>query len=183
MEQGWTQLARFIESVSHLSDGLDVTKGGSTGALGDEVDSLVDAAHGRHIDSLATDNTARADTGRVLTGGRVDDGIHQLLDRVLVGEEVDDVESVLDDADGHDLLAVVAAVHHQGACHTLDNRALRLLEALLLEATGRVRHKLRKLGLDGDVILEGDVADGDVIVAPLVEELHLASIALRRHPD
>ena len=35
------------------------------------------------------------------------------LDRVLVGEEVDDLESVRDDADSQELLSVVAALHHQ----------------------------------------------------------------------
>lgn len=35
------------------------------------------------------------------------------LDRVLVGEEVDDLKGVRDNADGHQLLAVVATLHHQ----------------------------------------------------------------------
>ena len=35
------------------------------------------------------------------------------LDGVLVGEEVDDLESVRDDADSQELLSVVAALHHQ----------------------------------------------------------------------
>ena len=34
------------------------------------------------------------------------------LERVLVGEEVDDLESVRDDADSQELLSVVAALHH-----------------------------------------------------------------------
>jgi hypothetical protein len=37
------------------------------------------------------------------------------LDGVLVGEEVDDLECMCDDADSHKLLAVVAALHHQTA--------------------------------------------------------------------
>ena len=39
-------------------------------------------------------------------------GRYAHLDGVLVGEEVDDLERVRDDADGEELLAVVAAVHH-----------------------------------------------------------------------
>jgi hypothetical protein len=35
------------------------------------------------------------------------------LDGVLVGEEVDDLKCVCDDANCHELLAVVAALHHQ----------------------------------------------------------------------
>ena len=40
-------------------------------------------------------------------------GRYAHLDGVLVGEEVDDLERVRDDADGEELLAVVAALHHQ----------------------------------------------------------------------
>jgi hypothetical protein len=61
-----------------LSNGLDVTEGSSTSTLGDEVDSLVDTAHGRNINSLATDNTSGSNTCGVLTGRGVDDGIHKL---------------------------------------------------------------------------------------------------------
>ena len=168
-------------TASHLGDGLDVTESGGTCTLGDQVDGLVDTAHGGHVDSLATDDTAGANTRGVLTGGRVDDGVNKLLDGVGVGEQVDDIESVLDDANGHDLLAVVAPKHHEGAGEALDDRALGLLEALLLEAASAVGHELSELGLDGDVILEGDVSHGDVIVAPLVEELDLASVTLRCH--
>ena len=39
------------------------------------------------------------------------------LDGVLVGEEVDDLERVRDNADGQELLAVVAALHHQAVCY------------------------------------------------------------------
>ena len=35
------------------------------------------------------------------------------LDGVLVGEEVNDLKRVRNNADGHELLAVVAALHHQ----------------------------------------------------------------------
>ena len=40
------------------------------------------------------------------------------LDGVLVGEEVDDLKRVRDNADGQELLAVVAALHH----HAIDLR-------------------------------------------------------------
>jgi hypothetical protein len=35
------------------------------------------------------------------------------LNGVLVGEEVDDLECMCNDADSHKLLAVVASLHHQ----------------------------------------------------------------------
>ena len=49
---------------------------------------------------------------------------------------------------------------------------------LELKVARQVRHKL---GLDGDVILNGDVSHGDVIVAPLVKELHLTRQGIGRH--
>ena len=39
---------------------------------------------------------------------------------------MDDLEAVLDDPHGHELLAVVAAVHHQGVHQALDDRAVGL---------------------------------------------------------
>ena len=39
------------------------------------------------------------------------------LERVLVGQEMDDFESMSDDAESHELLAVVAALHHQAINH------------------------------------------------------------------
>ena len=47
------------------------------------------------------------------------------LQWVLPGEEMDNLEAVLDDPDGHQLLAVVAAVHHQAVDQTLDNWTLK----------------------------------------------------------
>ena len=170
---------------------------------GEESDGLVDPAERGDIDGLATDGTLGADTGGVLTGTSVDDGVNENLggygnvslrilalllaecadlDGVLVGEEVDDLERVRDDADGQELLAVVAALHHQ-ACivsdfrslhflrlcdkdtpvnQSLNDRHLRLLELLLSITAGGVGE------VDGvadlDVVSEGDVLDLDTIV-------------------
>ncbi|GMR31747.1 hypothetical protein PMAYCL1PPCAC_01942, partial [Pristionchus mayeri] len=109
-----------------LSDGLDAT-------------CLVDTSEGRHVDGLTTDGTGTSDTGRVFTGSRVDD-----------------LERVLDNADGHELLSVVASVHHQRACKTLND--------------GGVGKVLGVLLLDGDVVDKRDV--------PLSEELDLGKVAL-----
>ena len=50
-----------------------------------------------------------------------------------------DLEGVGDDADGHELLAIVAAIHHQRVCEALDNGALCLAEPLDSISAGRVR--------------------------------------------
>ncbi len=76
-----------------------------TYSVSDEVDSLVDTSEGGNIDGLSADDTGTADTGGVLTRTRVHDGLHEDLQGVLVGEEVDDVEGVLGNADSQQLLA------------------------------------------------------------------------------
>lgn len=50
-----------------------------------------------------------------------------------------DLERVRNDADGHELLAVVAAVHHQRVGEALNDGAVGLAEALGGIATGGVR--------------------------------------------
>ena len=66
--------------------------------------------------------------------------------------ETYDLEGVGNDADSHELLSVVAAVHHEGVGETLNDGALGLPEALDSISAGRV----------GDV--DGG-ADLDVIAA------------------
>lgn len=51
-----------------------------------------------------------------------------------------DLEGVSDNADSHELLSVVAAVHHERVGETLNDGALRLAETLLGVAAGGVRH-------------------------------------------
>ena len=103
------------------------------------------------------------------------------LDGVLVGEEVDDLERVRDNADGKELLAVVAAVHHHAnqiprfsslppavfplrdapVDQTLKNRHLRLLELLL----GKTACSVGQVDgmADLNVVRKGDVVDVDTI--------------------
>ena len=42
--------------------------------------------------------------------------------------------------DSHELLAVIASVHHQRICEALDDRALRLSETFAGISTGRMRY-------------------------------------------
>ena len=53
-------------------------------------------------------------------------------------EKTNDLKSVIDDPDGHQLLAVVAPVHHQGVCQALDDGALGFAEAFHGVAAGGV---------------------------------------------
>ena len=49
-----------------------------------------------------------------------------------------DFKGVGNDADSHELLAIVAAVHHQGVCKAFDDWALGFAEALDCIAAGGV---------------------------------------------
>lgn len=53
------------------------------------------------------------------------------LDRVLLSNKVDDLESVLDDSDSHDLFTVVSAVHHERVDQSLNDGHSSLCELLL----------------------------------------------------
>ena len=72
----------------------------------------------------------------------------------LSGEQMDDLERVLEDADGHELFAIVAAVHHERIGHPLHDGALGLAEPFGRVTAGAVRQKLGVLFLDGQVVLK-----------------------------
>ena len=91
---------------------------------------LVNSSEWRHINSLSSDSSSTSNTCRVLTWSRVDDGVDQDLKWVLTGQEMDDLETVLDNSDCQQLLAVVSSVHHQAVDQTLNNWALGLAESL-----------------------------------------------------
>ena len=71
-----------------------------------------------------------SNTCGIFTGTTVDDCVDGDLKGVLVGEEVDDVESMFDDSDGQELLTVVSSVHHEGVGQSLDDGALGFAESL-----------------------------------------------------
>ena len=74
---------------------------------------LVDSSEWRDVHSLSSDSSGTANTSGVLAGTGVDDGVHHHLERVLSGQQVDDLEAVLDDPHSQQLLAVVPPVHHE----------------------------------------------------------------------
>jgi hypothetical protein len=47
--------------------------------------------------------------------------VNEDLDGVEVGEKVDDLESVSNDSDGHELLSVVSSLHHQRVDESLND--------------------------------------------------------------
>ena len=111
----------------------------NTYTSGQKVDGLVHATERGHIDGLTTDGTSGTNSGGVLTRSGVDNGINEDLKRILLGEEVDDLESVLHDSHSHDLLTVVAAVHHEGVGQSFHNWTVSLAESLDVVTTCGVR--------------------------------------------
>ena len=122
-----------------LSTRLDVSEGTVSSTLSDQRDSLVDSSERRNINGLSSDNTTRSDTGRVFASSSVLDGINNNLNRVLIGQKVNDFEGLLDDSDSHLLLTVVSTLHHHGVDESLNNWAGGLSESLLLVATSSMR--------------------------------------------
>jgi hypothetical protein len=172
------------KALGHRLDVAERGQTGTLGEEGDGLewesawcDNIADAtnvvhtAQGRDIDRLAADGSGTTDAGRVLTGASVDDGVDEDLEgvlqteretervqgeqRYLAGEEVDDLEGVLDDANSQQLLAVVASAHHEGVDNTLDDGALGLAEAADGIATSGVGDVHSAGVLDGDVVLHG----------------------------
>ena len=96
----------------------------STYTSGQESESEAHTAEGGHIHSLTTDNTSSTNTGGVFTRSSVGNGLHKNLDGVLLGHQVDDIESLLHNLHSVHLLTSVAAVEHQAVSQTLNERAL-----------------------------------------------------------
>merc|ERR1719186_590408 len=82
------------------------------------------------------------------------------------------ISKLLDNADSHELLSVVAAVHHQGVHQTLNNGALSLPEPLSSEPSSGVGKIPGVLLLHSDVILQGHVRNLNIVTAPLSEKLN-----------
>lgn len=61
---------------------------------------------------------------------------------------------MLHDSHGHELLSVVTAVHHEGVHQPLDDGALCFTETLCGIPPGAVGKVLRRLLLNGYVVLE-----------------------------
>ena len=102
---------------------------------------------------MATDNTGSTNASGIFARSRVDDGINNNLDGVLVRQKMDDFQGVLNDSDGHELLTVVASLLHEAADKTLNDRARSLTESLLLVSSSGVRKVNSVVALACDVIL------------------------------
>jgi len=153
-----------------LGNGFRVVESGFTGADGEEGDGLVDTSEWGDIDGLSSDGTLGSDSGGVFSWASVDNGVDEDLDWVLLGDEVDDLESVLDDSDGHDLFTVVSSVHHEGVDQSLNDGHSSLGELLLGVSASSVGNVDGMV--DVDVVGQGDVLDLDLLRVPFAEELN-----------
>jgi len=136
-----------------LSNSLDVAECSLSCTSAQQPDSLIDSSKRRHINSLSAYSTSTTNTGGVFTGTRVDDGIDQNLEWVVSSQQMDDLKSVLQDANSHQLLSVVTSVHHEGVCDTLNNGALSLTETLSSITSSTVGQEFGILLFNSQVIL------------------------------
>jgi len=137
----------------NLGHGLEVAEASLACTSSNKVQGVVHTAERRHIDGLTTHDSSSTNTGAILPGSRVDDGIDQDLDGVLIGGKVDNLEAVHDNADGHELLSIVAALAHEAADEALHDGARRLAETLLLVSASGVWEENGMGSLAGNVIL------------------------------
>ena len=85
-KQKSTDLGSVDQLVSQtLGDRLDVPEGGISGPGTQQPDGLVHTSQRGHINGLTSHRTSTTDSGGVLTGSTVDDGIHQHLEGILEG--------------------------------------------------------------------------------------------------
>ena len=118
-----------------------------SGSLADQINSLVDSSQWRHIDGLSSNGTSGSNSRGVLSGSGLDDGLEENLKRVLSGQQVDDLESLLEDSHGHLLFTVLSVVtNHDLIDKSLGDWALNLLESFLLIFTSGVWHVHLSLG-------------------------------------
>lgn len=88
----------------------------------------------------------------------VNHSIDDDLNWVQVGEQMDDFHSVPDDTNGHQLLSVVAAVHHERVCEPLNDRTLGFPEPLCRVPSSSVWNVGRVLSShNADVVDQRDV--------------------------
>ena len=149
-----------------LGDGLDVSEGTVSCTGANQVDGLIHSAQWRHIYSLTAHHTCWAHSCGVFTRTSVLHSIHEHLDGVLVGEEVDDLEGMLDNAHCHELLAVVAAMHHHGAHQALNDGAQSLAEASHLVSALSVGKEQLSRFADGNVVHQTQVRQHHILVGP-----------------
>ncbi|EEQ41039.1 hypothetical protein CLUG_05166 [Clavispora lusitaniae ATCC 42720] len=167
---------RTLGSVDQLfgqtfSNGLDVSERSLSSTNGQQSNGGVDSSQRRDIDSLSSDGTGRTDSGGVFSGTRVDNSVDNNLQWVLLGQDVDDLQSVLDDSNSLQLLTVVLTVHHQRVGQSLDNWTLSLSESLGSVSTSSVGDE--HWGSDSNVVNQRNVLDFDIFKRPLVEQLDL----------
>lgn len=93
------------------------------------------------------------------------------LDRVLIRDEVDDLEGMAHNVDSEQLFASVPAGKHEGSHQTLHDRARRLAESATLVTLGSVRQVHSKLRFHSNVVFQRNVIDRDIIIGPACDEI------------
>lgn len=154
-----------------FSNSLDVSERSLSSTDGQQSNGGVDSSQRRDIDGLSSDGTRRTDSGGVFSGTRVDNSVNDNLQWVLLGQNVDDLQGVLDDSDSLQLLTVVLTVHHQGVGQSLNNWTLSLSESLGSVSASSVGDE--HWGSDLDVVNQRNILDLDTLERPLVEQLDL----------
>lgn len=122
-----------------LGDRLDVTERSFTSTCAQEPDGLVDTSERRNVDGLTSHSTGATDSRRIFSWAAVLDRVDQDFQRILSSKQMNNFESVFNNTNSHELLAVVSTVHHERAGQTLDNGAESLVKSFDLITASCVR--------------------------------------------
>lgn len=79
---------------------------------------------------------------------------HPCFQAYLSCEQMNDFKGMLDDAHGHEFLAIVAPMHHHGVGETLHNRALGFAKALSSITSGTMGQIFSIFLLHSNIILQ-----------------------------
>lgn len=162
-----------------FSDGLGGSEWVLSRSLGDEIDGSIDSSQGWDVDGLFSNNTSSSDSGWILSGSGLENGINEYFQWISSSQKVDNLECVSYDSDGFDFLTSVSSVELHGSDQSFDDWAEGFSELFrLISASSVWDENLSLGGFGGDVVNEAWIFNlsskhiyFDIIVAPSGEEL------------
>lgn len=154
-----------------LRDSLGVLEGLVSGVLSNEVDSLVESSERGDIDGLSLDISTLTNSGGVLSGTAVINGIDQDIDWVLTSLEVDNLKGLFDYSDSLEFLTGVSTMELKTSDQSLYNWHSGLFELSDLISSSSMWDVYLALSLfNGNKVLDSFVLNNNFIVRPFSEK-------------
>ena len=136
-----------------------------------QVNCLVHSSYGRHINGLLPYSTSTSNPSWVFSWTGNLDGFKEDFERVFACQEVNNLESVSNNANGFDFLSGVSAGELHRSNESFDDGAQCLSEFFNLISSSSVWNEyLRSWWFACDVINEAGIFDLNLIIRPLRKE-------------